>query len=70
MEYSVVGEELDSAEGTVKYKDCKYSNGEKLVGDKGTWKAEQEHGDDLEDDNDSTVEETDTEEYVYADDHD
>jgi hypothetical protein len=64
MEYIVKEGDLSKAEGTIKYKDCKYDNGQKLVGESGTWKAHREKKtEDIKND-----EATDSGEYVYADD--
>ena len=69
MEYSVTEGDLTKAEGTIKYKDCKYDNGQKLVGDSGTWKAHLEKKtEDIKND-EAKEEDTDSGEYVYTDDH-
>ena len=65
MEYIVTEGDLSKAAGTIKYKDCKYNNGQKLVGDTGNCKAQKTE--DIE--NDVSKEDTDTGEDVYEYDH-
>ena len=67
MVFRVEKEELSKAEGTMKYNDCKYDNGKVLVGDGGTWKAEQEKSVDIETEKDTKEGELDTDEYICED---
>ena len=65
MVFRVEKEELAKAEGTMKYNDCKYDNGKALVGDAGSWRAEQEKNEDLDKEKDTKKKEPDTDEYEY-----
>ena len=67
MVFSVVEEEETNAEGTLKYKNCKYDSGQALIGHNGTWKAQQEKKKELGKEKE-TIEVLDTDEYEYSDD--
>ena len=65
MVFRVEKKELAKAEGTMKYNDCKYDNGKALVGNAGSWTAEQEKNVDLKKEKDAKKKEPDTDEYEY-----
>ena len=69
MEFTVVEQGLSTAEGSLKYDDCQYKEGEKLLGSSGTWQAQLVPDPDTDTAANTETEEkpADADEYTYKD---